>query len=520
LHFKLPAVRKIRDRELEMKNRQSRMRTKLKTKIIFIISLILLLVSVMTSAYLIKSEKALLLKKEYSKAESINRNLFNSLVAIMAVGTTDTEAFNNIIKEMETAEEDILEIKLIFPPGVAEKFKFNETPRKHELTESKKFKEESEQRALAGEVFKAEISVNIHGKDFRAIRYITPIKAEERCLACHETEKGKTLAAFSSTISLESVYQTIRTRAVENIILLGIGFIFALVVLYFFLHRMVVMPVLNVSRAAKVLAKDINLSAKVKVQSRDEIGELASSFNDMTEDLKRLMQKEKEFAAIATAAEIEIKIAEELRASLTEIDALNKEIILRLTTAAEFRDTDTGAHIARIGFYAKEIAGVLNMPDDFIEAITYASTLHDIGKIGIPDEILLKSRSLTPEEDKIMRTHTVLGEKMLSGSSHPLLQLAASIALNHHERWDGTGYPRGLKGKDIPIEGRIVIICDEYDALMSKRPYKSPVSHKETVNIITNGDGRTMPEHFDPDVLNAFKKITRQFEEIYHKSQD
>ena len=161
------------------------------------------------------------------------------------------------------------------------------------------------------------------------------------------------------------------------------------------------------------------------------------------------------------------------------------------------------------------------MPTDFIDTIAYASTLHDIGKIGIQDNILLKPGPLTTEEFEIMKSHTTIGEKMLSGSSHKVIQMASKIALTHHERWDGTGYPMGLQGNDIPIEGRLVIICDQYDALRSKRPYQLPLNHEEAFKIITEGDGRTIPEHFDPYVLKAFIEVAPVFfEEIYNTHKD
>ncbi|MFA6600816.1 MAG: two-component system response regulator [Candidatus Omnitrophota bacterium] len=198
-------------------------------------------------------------------------------------------------------------------------------------------------------------------------------------------------------------------------------------------------------------------------------------------------------------AEVARKTEKLLRA-LKDKDLAHLDTVYRLSRAAEYKDEDTGDHILRMSEYARTLAQHLGLKDKLADALFYAAPMHDVGKIGIPDAILLKPGKLDAAEWEIMKQHTLIGAEILKGSKVGFIKLAEVIALTHHEKWDGSGYPKGLRGDKIPLASRITAIADVYDALTSRRPYKEPFPTEQALKIIRESAG----SHFDPRVADAF----------------
>ena len=193
-------------------------------------------------------------------------------------------------------------------------------------------------------------------------------------------------------------------------------------------------------------------------------------------------------------------LADEVRKATETVVRRERELILRLSKAAEFRDPETGAHIVRMARYSELIARRLGMDEDFCQLILKAAPMHDLGKLGIPDGILLKPGKLTDEEFAVMTNHPLIGYEILQGSESQLIQLGAEIALTHHEKFDGTGYPNKLAGDAIPLSGRIVAVADVFDALTSERPYKAAWPVEKARALLEDNSGT----HFDPACVTAF----------------
>ena len=218
-------------------------------------------------------------------------------------------------------------------------------------------------------------------------------------------------------------------------------------------------------------------------------------------------------------AEVEAKTAE-LRSLYANLETAYEEALDLLADAAEYKDPETGDHIKRIGAYSRLMAVELGWPAERQTMIELAAPMHDVGKIGTPDAVLLKPGKLDADEVVVMKQHAEIGHSILSRSDHPVMRCAASIAWSHHERWDGGGYPRGLKGDEIPVEARIVALADVYDALRSERPYKPAFDHEKTLRIMLDGDGRTMPEHFDPALHKIFRANSGAFAQVFDRLAD
>ncbi len=277
----------------------------------------------------------------------------------------------------------------------------------------------------------------------------------------------------------------------------------------------VMMPRLNgleVCRRLKADAKTKEIPVIFMSALDDTFDKIAGFEAGSVDYITKPFQHEEVLARITTHLTIknlqeEIKqqnalLEQRVQERTKELEETRLHVIRSLGKAAEYRDNETGMHVVRISKYVGILAEALQLDTLQKEIMINAAPMHDVGKIGIPDHILLKRGRLSPDEWDIMRTHTTIGEKILSGSNSELLQTAALLARTHHERWDGTGYPLGIKGEEIPLISRIVAICDVFDALLSRRPYKEPWSVQETVKYILEESGK----HFDPMIVKLFEE--------------
>ena len=270
------------------------------------------------------------------------------------------------------------------------------------------------------------------------------------------------------------------------------------------------LPVLVITAQADHKLRALRAGAKDFISRPFELAEVLARVHNMLE--VRLLHKE-----LHNYNDV---LEQRVRERTADLQTSSLETIYTMMRAAEFKDGDAGDHVQRISYYCHALAGMLGLDEMFIDKIFFASPMHDIGKIGIPDQVLLKPAGFTPDEWEVMKGHTTMGAKILGSSKSPYLKMGAEIALNHHERWDGGGYPNGKRGETIPLAARIMNICDIYDALRSKRPYKPAFDHSKAMDIITRGDSRTQPEHFDPVILAAFKQNHQSFCDLFEANTE
>jgi len=245
----------------------------------------------------------------------------------------------------------------------------------------------------------------------------------------------------------------------------------------------------NNQNASMEAVSNGNLEQHVMISSQDEFSVMGKYTNLMIEMLKKRNQ---------------------------QLEETRQEIIQRLGRAAEYRDNDTGMHVIRMSLFSEALAKKANLSKEECDLILHASPMHDVGKIGIPDKVLLKPGKLEGEEWTTMQTHVEVGASILSGSDSKIMKLAEEIALTHHEKFDGTGYPNGLKGEEISIAGRIIPICDVFDALTSERPYKKAWTVEDAIELLKKEKGR----HFDPDLVDKFVSILPEILQIKERYSD
>lgn len=250
-------------------------------------------------------------------------------------------------------------------------------------------------------------------------------------------------------------------------------------------------------RAVEAGANDFIAKPIDVTELRIRMGSLLK-MKESQDQVKRYQAALEEMVAVRTDA---LRLAvENLQESQKTIRASHLETILRLSAAAEFKDEDTAHHVERMARYSAFLARKYGLHEGEVELVLQASPMHDIGKIGIPDSILLKPGKLLPAEWELMKKHTLFGADILKNSSFELLRAGEIIAISHHERYDGAGYPAGIAGEDIPVFGRLCAVADVFDALTSKRPYKDAFSNEKSLEIMRAGRG----SHFDPKILDLF----------------
>lgn len=298
----------------------------------------------------------------------------------------------------------------------------------------------------------------------------------------------------------------------------------------------VMMPGMNGFEVTRRVRQDMNLRQIPIIlvtalrETQDRVKGIEAGCDDFISkpiDKSELLSRVRSLLKVKAYNDLMINYRKELKAEVAErtgeltravesLKAASLDTIYRLSMAAEYKDEATGAHLKRMSRFSAAIARRLGLPDGTVETILYAAPMHDLGKIGIPDGILMKPTELEPLEFEIIKQHTVIGAKILEGSESELIQMAESVAGCHHEKWDGSGYPNGLKGIEIPIAARIVAVADVFDALTSKRPYKGPFSAERALAIIRDGRG----SHFDPDVVDAFFAIQDEVLAIINSFDD
>ena len=254
-------------------------------------------------------------------------------------------------------------------------------------------------------------------------------------------------------------------------------------------------------------------------------GMLMAGANDFLEkpiDQMEVVLRTRNLLQVQRALKAQTRLARDLEKEVEkrtrELETANDLLVQLLGLAGELRDNETGRHVARVGRYSRILADGIGLPPDLCFLIERAAQLHDIGKIGVPDSVLHKQGRLEGDEREIMNSHTLLGLRLLGeyGQDSMLIQMAASIALNHHERWDGSGYPRGMRGESIPVEGRIVAIADVFDALTTRRPYKEPWPFEKVEAFLVEQAGK----QFDPTLVEAYRAHSAEFARVMTELAD